>query len=253
MRISASSSTARSAAPRRPPRPRRGRSARRARKRLDPRAPLALDQHLHRAVGQAQQLDDRAERADVEDVVGRGSLVFAFFCAARKIVPCRSRPCSCAPSPRRAQRSNFSRPTKSGTTMCGNTMMSRRGNSGSTAGRRLASRLSSRPKNIRFDSTLAPSASPRLGQPQRGVADGTPSSAKRKARVSTDCATACFTRSAPPWPALRSMRNSTGCRSGSPPAPRPRTFAHASGRPGRRGPPIAAAAAGRASPAFTWW
>ena len=33
-------------------------------------APLALDQHLHRAVGQAQQLDDRPDRADREDVLG---------------------------------------------------------------------------------------------------------------------------------------------------------------------------------------
>jgi hypothetical protein len=35
----------------------------------DLRAGLALDQHLHRAVGQAQQLDDVADRADREDVL----------------------------------------------------------------------------------------------------------------------------------------------------------------------------------------
>jgi hypothetical protein len=34
-----------------------------------PRPALAFDQHLHRAVGQAQQLDDGAEGADIEDVV----------------------------------------------------------------------------------------------------------------------------------------------------------------------------------------
>ena len=35
-------------------------------------APLALDEHLDRAVGQAQQLDDRAHGADREDVLGHG-------------------------------------------------------------------------------------------------------------------------------------------------------------------------------------
>ena len=50
------------------------------------RAAHALDQHLHRAVGQRQQLDDVAQGAEVEDVVRRGSLVFAFFCAARRMI-----------------------------------------------------------------------------------------------------------------------------------------------------------------------
>ena len=35
-------------------------------------AALALDQDLHRAVGKAEQLHHRAERADLEDVVRRG-------------------------------------------------------------------------------------------------------------------------------------------------------------------------------------
>ena len=36
----------------------------------DRRPPLPLDQHLDGAVGQAQQLDDGAERPDREDVLG---------------------------------------------------------------------------------------------------------------------------------------------------------------------------------------
>ena len=38
----------------------------------DTGALAALDQHLHRAVGQLQQLQDRADRADGVDVAGRG-------------------------------------------------------------------------------------------------------------------------------------------------------------------------------------
>ena len=38
----------------------------------DPRALLALHQHLYGAVGQAQQLEDGSKRADLEDVVRRG-------------------------------------------------------------------------------------------------------------------------------------------------------------------------------------
>src|SRR5688572_25460765 len=56
---------------------------------------------------------------------GVGSLVFAFFWAASRIS------LSCAIASSRAA-IDFSRPTKSGTTMCGNTMMSRRGRRGST-------------------------------------------------------------------------------------------------------------------------
>ncbi len=62
---------------------------------------------------------------------GEGSLVFAFFCAARRM----SFSCAIASS---SAAMDFSRPTKSGTTMCGKTMMSRSGRSGTvrTAGRR---------------------------------------------------------------------------------------------------------------------
>ncbi len=53
-----------------------------------------------------------------------GSLVFAFFCAHRRMA------FSCAIASSRAA-IDFSRPTKSGTTMWGKTMMSRSGRSGS--------------------------------------------------------------------------------------------------------------------------
>ena len=39
---------------------------------LDPGAGVALDQHLHRAVGQLQQLQDAGDRADAVDVVAAG-------------------------------------------------------------------------------------------------------------------------------------------------------------------------------------
>src|SRR3954467_11110762 len=54
---------------------------------------------------------------------GAGSLVLAFFCAARRM----SLSCAIASS---SAAMDFSRPTKSGTTMCGKTMMSRSGSSG---------------------------------------------------------------------------------------------------------------------------
>src|SRR5262245_42326453 len=52
-----------------------------------------------------------------------GSFVFASFCAARRIDFCFAIASSSA-------RMDFWRPTKRGTTMCGNTMMSRKGSSG---------------------------------------------------------------------------------------------------------------------------
>src|SRR5450631_2654863 len=61
-----------------------------------------------------------------------------------------------------------SRPTKSGTTWCGKTTMSRSGRRGSVAGRRLASFLSSRPKNMgvsRRKLYTTPQPSPRPEQP----------------------------------------------------------------------------------------
>ena len=38
---------------------------------LDPRALRALDQHLHRAVGQLQHLQHRGDAADVVEILGR--------------------------------------------------------------------------------------------------------------------------------------------------------------------------------------
>src|SRR5262245_3690683 len=55
---------------------------------------------------------------------GVGSFVFALFCAARKISLSRAIASSSAAM-------LLSRPTKSWLTMCGNTMMSRRGSAGS--------------------------------------------------------------------------------------------------------------------------
>ena len=113
---------------RRPPRPRRGRTPRSGDEALDARAPLALDQHLHRAVGQAKQLDDRAERADLEDVVRRRARWSSPSSARRGRSPCRALIASSSAL------IDFSRPTKSGTTMCGKTMMSRSGRSGTLRG-----------------------------------------------------------------------------------------------------------------------
>jgi hypothetical protein len=58
---------------------------------------------------------------------GAGSFVFAFFCAQRRMA------LSWAIASSRAA-IDFCRPTKSGTTMCGKTMMSRRGSSGRVRG-----------------------------------------------------------------------------------------------------------------------
>ena len=110
--------------PPRSPRPRPGRTRAGRRSCSDARALLALDQHLDGAVGQAEQLDDRAERADAGRCPPRpGSFVFASFCAASRMNFCLFIASSSALI-------DFWRPTKSGTTMCGKTMMSRSGSSG---------------------------------------------------------------------------------------------------------------------------
>src|SRR5215831_6083020 len=75
-----------------------------------------------------------------------GSLVFAFFWAARKMEALSSEPLWAMASFSAAI--DFSRPTKSGTTWWGKTMMSRSGRSGTVWVGRLASRLSSRPKSM---------------------------------------------------------------------------------------------------------
>src|SRR4051812_31132150 len=74
---------------------------------------------------------------------GAGSLVFAFFCAARRM----SLSCAIASS---SAAMDFSRPTNSGTTMCGKTMMSRSGSRGTvrTPPLALGSFFSSLRKNI---------------------------------------------------------------------------------------------------------
>src|SRR5437660_550644 len=76
---------------------------------------------------------------------GAGSLVFAFFCAARRMSLSWDIASSSAAI-------DFSRPTKSGTTMCGKTMMSRSGSRGTvrTPDLLLGSFLSSLRKNIGF-------------------------------------------------------------------------------------------------------
>ena len=76
---------------------------------------------------------------------GAGSLVFAFFCAARRMSLSWDIASSSAAI-------DFSRPTKSGTTMCGKTMMSRSGSRGTVRipDLLLGSFLSSLRKNIGF-------------------------------------------------------------------------------------------------------
>ena len=88
---------------------------------------------------------------------GTGSLVFAFFCAASRMSLSWAIASSSAAM-------DFSRPTKSGTTMCGKTMMSRRGRRGTvrTAGRlEPGSLLSSLRKNIGVQTSEKRSARPR--------------------------------------------------------------------------------------------
>ena len=86
---------------------------------------LALDQHLDGAVGQFQQLQHGGHDADVIDGV-RGRIVVGAvllggqqeICLSPRITSSRAR-------------TDFSRPTNSGTTIWGNTTMSRSGNTGS--------------------------------------------------------------------------------------------------------------------------
>ena len=90
----------------------------------DPRALAALDQHLHRAVGQLQQLQHRADGADRDRCPpATGSSCAAFFCVTSRI-------CLSSFITSSSARTDFSRPTKSGTIMCGNTTMSRSGSTG---------------------------------------------------------------------------------------------------------------------------
>ena len=84
----------------------------------------ALDQHLDGAVGQLEQLQHARERADLVDRVrspDRRRTAF-FWVASRMNVSERITSSSAL--------IDFSRPTKSGTIMCGNTTMSRSGSTG---------------------------------------------------------------------------------------------------------------------------
>jgi hypothetical protein len=90
---------------------------------LDGGAALAFDEDLDGAVGEAQELDDGADGAGPEDVVGGGVVGLGFFWAVMRIS------LSLFMASARALM-DFSRPTKRGTTMWGKTMMSRRGSRG---------------------------------------------------------------------------------------------------------------------------
>ena len=96
-----------------------------------------------------------------------GSLVFAFFCAASRM----SLSCDIASS---SAAIDFSRPTKRGTTMCGNTMMSRRGSRGTVRTGGLfpaGSFLSSLRKNIGRLPPRMPCLLPGRLPPERSASD----------------------------------------------------------------------------------
>ena len=83
----------------------------------------AFDQHLHGAIGQLEQLQHVRQRADIVDGIGRGIIVGGVFCVASRMkVSLRITSSSAL--------IDFSRPTKSGTIMCGKTTMSRSGSTG---------------------------------------------------------------------------------------------------------------------------
>jgi acyl-CoA hydrolase len=68
-------------------------------------------------------LQDARQRADLEDRVGRRIVVGSIFCVASRMKVSERITSSSALI-------DFSRPTKSGTIMCGKTTMSRSGNTG---------------------------------------------------------------------------------------------------------------------------
>ena len=91
---------------------------------VDAHALDALDQHLDRAVRQLQQLQHLRQRADLVQVVAPRD---------RRSRRTSAPPAGCAcplPSPCSSARIDFSRPTNSGITMCGNTTTSRSGSTG---------------------------------------------------------------------------------------------------------------------------
>jgi hypothetical protein len=86
-------------------------------------ARAAFDQHLDGAVGQLEQLQHVGNGADLIDPDGSGSSSLALIWVASMI--CLSDPITSS-----SARIDFSRPTNSGTIMCGNTTMSRSGRTG---------------------------------------------------------------------------------------------------------------------------
>ena len=88
---------------------------------LHPR--LAFDQHLDGAIGQFQQLQHIGQHADAVDAIG-GRIVDGGVDLAD------SRICLSSAITSSSARTDFSRPTNSGTIMCGKTTMSRSGRTG---------------------------------------------------------------------------------------------------------------------------
>jgi hypothetical protein len=86
-------------------------------------ARLAFDQHAHGLVGQLQKLQHRRHGADGMQAIGVGSSSAAFFWV-------RSRICFSSFMTSSSARTDFSRPTKRGTIIWGNTTMSRSGRTG---------------------------------------------------------------------------------------------------------------------------
>jgi hypothetical protein len=89
----------------------------------DAHARLALDQHLHGAIGQFQQLQHIGQHARAVDALGAGSSTVGSSWLESRI--CLS---SCITSS--SALTDFSRPTNSGTIMWGKTTMSRSGRTG---------------------------------------------------------------------------------------------------------------------------
>ena len=92
--------------------------------RLERRALLALDEHAHGAVGQLQQLQDGGDDAEIVERVAVGIVLGRIELRDEEDRSC--------PPPSRVSSAatDLSRPTNSGTIMCGKTTMSRRGRTG---------------------------------------------------------------------------------------------------------------------------
>ena len=179
---------------------------------------------------------------------GVGSLVFAFFCAANSNQALSSAPFLAIASFRAAM--DFSRPTYSGTHLCGKTTMSRRGSSGSVFGV-LSSRLENMP--VALCSAFLPQPQPHFDFVTSAFGGATPSWAMSQATRSADDSIALATWSAPPWPALHLDAQQRGRVAGRRAAPGRRTCGRAADRRDRRGPRTSSAAPGSACRDCTWW